>query len=143
VDFDRRETLCFYVDCVIAARVQYLTTEDDEQDRETALEQEISLLKDQVKEILAKSELELKVVKVQKACENLALTLNLQMQESQRLRMELKQKEVGLEGAAQEAEGTAEVKCKVWAEKESQVKAGKAVVAEQKKWQVKGKAPLV
>ena len=59
--------------------------------------------------------------------------LNLQMQESQRLRKEMKQK-------VEEAEEAAELKWKAWAEKESQVKAGKAVAAERKKWQAKGKA---
>jgi len=40
----------------------------------------------------------------------------------------------------EEAEEKAEEKWRAWAEKEAQVKAGKAVSAERKKWQAKGKA---
>jgi len=38
VDFEGRETLCSYVDDVMADRDRYLTAEDDTQDRDTALE---------------------------------------------------------------------------------------------------------
>jgi len=140
VDFDGRETLFSYVDSVMAQRDRYLTAEDDSQDRETALEQEISFLNDQVKQISAKGELELEITKVQKAHEDMLVMRSLQLKESQRLRKEMKQKEEELERAVEEAEKAAEVKWKAWAEKESQVKAGKAVAAERKKWQAKGKA---
>jgi len=65
------------------------------------------------------------------------------MKESQELRKELKtlkiQKAEELKRAVEEAEEAAEVKWKAWADKESQLKAGKAVSAE-RKWQAKGKA---
>ena len=140
VDFDGRETLCDYVDCGVAERDRYLIAEDDAQDRETALEGEISLLKDQVKRISAKGELELELTKVQKAYQDTVVILNLQMEESQRLRKDMKQKEEQWKKTFAEAEEAAEVKWKAWAEKESQVKAGMAVAAERKKWQPKRKS---
>jgi len=48
------------------------------------------------------------------------------MEKSQRLRKEMEQK-------VEEAEEAVELKWKAWAEKESQVRAGKAGAAEQKK----------
>ena len=143
-DFEGRETLCSYVDSVMADRDRYLTAEDDAQDRETALEQDISILKDQVKRLSAKGELELELTKVQKTLEDTVMMWNKQLEESHRLGDELKalkiQQEVDSKKAVDEAEEAAEVKWKAWAEKEAQVKAGKAVSAERKKWQAKGKA---
>jgi len=98
------DNLCSYVDEVMVDRDQYFSAEDDAQDRETALEQEVSFLKDQVKRISAEGQLELEVVKVQRAHEDTVVILNLQMQESQRLRKEIKQKVEELERAVEEAE---------------------------------------
>jgi len=52
----------------------------------------------------------------------------------------VKEKLTIAERKAEEAEEKAEEKWREWAEKEAQVKAGKAVSAEWKKWQAKGKA---
>jgi len=52
----------------------------------------------------------------------------------------LQEKVKTAERKVEEAEEKAEEKWKAWAEKEAQVKAGKAVSAERKKWQAKGKA---
>jgi len=132
-EFGGRETLCSWVNDIMAERDRYLSAEDDTQHRETALERDIAILKDQVKRLSAKGELELELTKVQKSLEDAVLMVNRQMEESQRLRKEMKQK-------VEEAEEAVELKWKAWAEKESQVKAGKAVAAERKKWQAKGKA---
>jgi len=133
VDFEGRDTLYSYIDEVMADRDQYFSAEDDVHDRETALEQEISFLKNQIKRISTKGELELEVVKVQKVHEDMVVILNLQMQESQRLRKDMKQK-------VEEAEEAGELKWKAWAEKESQVKARKVVAPKRKMWQGKWKA---
>jgi len=52
----------------------------------------------------------------------------------------LDEKKKAAEQRADEAEEKAEEKWRAWVEKEVQVKAGKAVSAERKKWQAKGKA---
>jgi len=144
VNFEGRDTLCSYVDEVMADRDRYFSAEDDAQDRETALEWDISILKHQVKRMSAKGELEFELTKVQKSYEDAVMMWNRQLEKSGRLNEELEalkiQQEVDLKKAVEEAEEAAEVKWKAWAEKESQVKAGKAVAAERKKWQAKGKA---
>jgi len=63
VDFGGRDTLCSYLNEVMGDRDRYFTAEDDAQDRETTLEQDISILKDQVKLLSAKGELELELTK--------------------------------------------------------------------------------
>jgi len=65
VDIEKRDQLSLYVDLIMEERDQRLSTEDDIQDRETALEPEISLLKNQAKWISAKGELELELMKSQ------------------------------------------------------------------------------
>ena len=90
MDFGGRETLCSYVNDVMADRDRYLSAEDDAQDRETAHEGEISLLKPQVKQLSAKGELELELTKVQKSLDNAVMIVNRQMEGSQRLRQEMR-----------------------------------------------------
>jgi len=51
----------------------------------------------------------------------------------------VKERLTATERKVEEAEEKAEEKWRAWAEKEAQVKAGKAVSAERKKWQAKGK----
>jgi len=65
-----------------------------------------------VKRLSAKSELELKLTKVQKSLEDAVMMVNRQMEEGQRLRKEMKQK-------VEEADEVAELKWKAWAEKKS------------------------
>jgi len=113
VDFEGRDTLCSYVDEVMADRDRYFSAENDAQDRDTALERDIVILKDQVKRLPAKGDLELELTKVQKSLEDAVLMVNRQMEESQRLRKKMKQK---VEEAAEAAEA-AELKWKAWAEK--------------------------
>jgi len=55
----------------------------------------------------------------------------------------LQEKLKAAERKAEYAGGKAEEKWKAWAEKGAQVNEGKAVSAERKKWQAKGKAPPV
>ena len=97
-----------------------------------------------MKQLSAKGGLEQELTKEREAHTKSVVMWNLQLEESQRLRKELKTVEERmaeeLKSAVEEAEKTAEEKWKAWAEKESQVKAGKAVAAERKKWQNKGKA---
>jgi len=52
----------------------------------------------------------------------------------------IKEKLQAAERRVEEADEKADEKWRTWAEKEVQVKAGKAVSAERKKWQAKGKA---
>ena len=65
-----------------------------------------------MKRLSAKSELELKLTKVQKSLEDAVMMVNRQMEEGQRLRKEMKQK-------VEEADEVAELKWKAWAEKKS------------------------
>jgi len=67
LDFRKRDELSSWVDAIMAERNQRLNAEDDAQDTVTVLKQETSLLKDQVKRLSAKGELELEVIKVQEA----------------------------------------------------------------------------
>jgi len=64
------------------------------------------------------------------------LTIAMFVAQADRLDEKLKAAEWKAEGAEEKAEE----KWKVWAEKEAQMKAGKAVSAERKRWQAKGKA---
>jgi len=87
-------------------RDQRLSAEDYKQDRGTAFEQEISLLKDQVKRILANGELELEVNKAQEAQRKTVELWSLELKEGRRFGKELET----LKKTVEEAEEAAEVK---------------------------------
>ncbi|KAF8422236.1 hypothetical protein EV426DRAFT_706418 [Tirmania nivea] len=113
-----------YVQAILGeegSRDGYLTELDDAQNRETELYREIGILTDQA----------LTVVMLNKAWRDCA---NLK-EEVRKLKAYNEAREREMDLLVEEAES----KWKQWAEKEIQVKAGKVVAAERKKWQSEGK----